>query len=1121
MGLPNDRATPSEDRELQFAIKLNLVDQEAGNVISFYFFWRRRTGFSRFRRSFLSAVVLVLACCVNVMFAQQPFGIIVGTVTDTTGATVPAATVTVTNQATELKQKVVTSATGDYSVPYLVNGTYTIQVERPGFRTSIMRDVVLQAAQVLRADVRMQVGEVNQMVDVSDSAIALQTDSAVVGTTIDSKSVNDLPLNGRTFAQLATLVPGVAPQGATNIGTARKRGSIGTAFAFTANGFSDVQNNFIYDGVPAMDLDSYNFAFSPSIDAIAEFQVQTNSYSSVYGGAPGAHVDVITKSGTNALHGTLWEFNRNDALSARNYFSTTKDRLNRNQFGANLGGPIRKNKAFFFFNWESGRQVQGTSGQLLSVPTAAFRTGDFSSLLPSGIIINDPRSGRPFPNNQIPSDRIDAKATTFMSFTPAPNRSSDALGANNFLTQSFSTDTTEDQYVGRADYKISSRETLYARYMYDNLTTPNQAPVFGNDGNINSAKGQNQIISWTHTFSPAFMSNVFLGWNRFFENQVFGTTNDPTYNIACGLMHLPMVACDPINYGPPSIQAGYSVFNVRENGPRDRMNQRWSVDENNFVSVGRHSLNFGGSVYRLNWTFDEVVYPRGIYAFDGVQTAPTGTTPTAAHQFADFLLGLAHSVTLSPTPFNVHENSWNTNLYFQDNWRLSHNLTLNLGLRWDLFMRPIQKEGTIANYFMGNNNGLIASGKFFINNRPAGWPKSLVFNDYLDFGPRVGVAWTPRNNTVVRAGFGLYYSPEISNSYTLMGLNAPFNQYVNTVASESAPIEYGNPSAVDPLFSDAGALGAFGVDPHLRDARASEWNLTIEQALPAKVFLNVGYVGSHGSHLTNVWDANRAIDPTLPGPPIVRPNPGFGTISIVGSIGTSDFNSLQVHVLRRVGTGLNVMGAYTFAKALGDTDGGNFGSSYEANGIQDIFNLAAARSIESFDIRHRLSASVQYDLPFYNSGTGFAHQLLGGWQVNAIITAQTGIGNGVAYGNDTTNTGVGSWPDMIANPVLPRSERSVNEWFNTAAFVAPPPGSFGNSPRLSFHNPGLTNVDFMVGKNFSVWNEINAVFRAEFFNIFNHTNFSDVDNSLTSPGFGTITSAAPPRIIQLGLKVSF
>ncbi len=1014
-----------------------------------------------------------------------------------------------------------TSATGDYSVPYLVSGTYTIKVEHPGFRTSVMSPVVLQAAQTERADIHMQLGQIKEVLDVSTTAIALQQDTAAVGTTIDSKSVSDLPLNGRTFAQLATLVPGVAPQGSINIGTDRKRGSIGTSFAITANGFSDVQNNFIYDGVPAMDLDSYNFAFSPSIDAIAEFRVQTNSYSSAYGGAPGAHVDVMTKSGANMVHGTVWEFNRNDALAARNSFSATKDRLNRNQFGANLGGPIRKNKAFFFFNWESGRQVQGTAGQLLSVPPVEFRTGDFSSLLPSGIIISDPRTGQPFLNNKIPSDRVDPNAETFLGFTPTPNQSSNALGANNFLTRSFSTRTTEDQYVARVDYNLSPRDTLSTRYIYDQLTTPNEPPTFGNDETINTARGQNVAINWTHTLSSRFVSNVLAGWNRFFEHQVFGTTNNPEYDIACGRMHLPMVACDPFNYGPPNIQAGYSAFSVRNNGPRDRLNQRWSVDVKNSVQVGRHLLDFGGSAYRLNWTFHEVVFPRGIYFFDGAQTAPAGTAPTAAHQFADFLLGLARGLILSPTPFNIYDNSWNTNLYFQDNWRVSEHLTVNLGLRWDLFMRPIEKRGNVANYFMNNNGGLIASGKFFVDNRPTGWSKALVLNDYRNFGPRIGLAWMPRSSTVIRAGFGLYYSPEISNSYTLMGLNAPFNQFVNVVASASAPIEYGNPADVEPLFTGAGALGAFGVDPHLRDSRASDWNLTIEQALPANIFLNVGYVGAHGSRLTNTWDANRAINPSLPGTPIVRPNPSFGAISMAGSIGTSDYHSLQVQLLRRVGKGLNLMAAYTLAKALGDTDGGSFGSAYGTNQIQDIFNLDAARSIQSFDLRHRMSASLQYDLPFFDRGTGLARQLLGGWQVNAIITAQTGIGNGVTYGNDTSNTGVGSWPDMMANPVLPRSQRSAQRWFNTAAFVAPPPGRFGNSARLTFHNPGLNNVDFMIGKKLFVRQGMNAVFRAEFFNFFNHTNFSGVDNSLTSPGFGTITSAADPRIIQLGLKFFF
>ena len=338
----------------------------------------------------------------------------------------------------------------------------------------------------------------------------------------------------------------------------------------------------------------------------------------------------------------------------------------------------------------------------------------------------------------------------FLGFTPAPNRSSNALGANNYLSQSLDTRTNEDQLVARLDYHPSPGDALSARYIYDELTAPNEPPLFGDDETLNTADGHNLAVSWTHTFSPTFTSNVLVGWNRFFEHQVFGTTNKPEYDIACGLMELPMVACDPFNYGPPNIQAGYSLFRVRDNGPRDRMNQRFSVDMKGSLRIGRHLLDFGASAARVSWTFDEVVYPRGVYGFDGVQTAPAGTAPTAAHQFADFLLGLSHSLVLSPTPFDVHETSWNTNLYIQDSWRLSHNLTLNLGLRWDLFMRPTQEEGTIANFFMENGGGRIASGKFFIHDRPAGWPESWSSTTIATSGR--GSVWPGRPGAAPSSG---------------------------------------------------------------------------------------------------------------------------------------------------------------------------------------------------------------------------------------------------------------------------------------------------------------------------------------------------------------------------------
>jgi Carboxypeptidase regulatory-like domain/TonB dependent receptor-like, beta-barrel len=1074
---------------------------------------------SRMRDSFvLGFLVASLFVFSSLASAQGTTGTILGTVTDPSGAVVPGATVTISETQTGVVHKTVTNKQGNYQVPYLTDGTYVVKVDKTGFQATAVNNVGLMAAQTVRIDVKIKLGAVTQTTEVSAASFHLQTDTTVVASTVQSNIVRELPLNGRTFAQLATLVPGVSPIGTSSIGTRRRRGSVGTAIAITSNGFGASQNNYLYDGVGAVDVDSYNFEFAPSIDSIQEFRVQTSTYSAEFGGQPGAQITLITKSGTNQYHGSAWEFNRNDALTARNPFSPKVDRLNRNQFGANLGGPAVKDKLFFFFNWEAGRQIEGNASSLAVVPPTAFRTGDFSSLLPN-IIIKDPTTGLPFPGNKITT--INPASAALLAVTPEPNISS---GSNNFLSSSQSLPTRENQYTGRVDYNLNSRNTFYGRFVYDKLSTPTVAPFFGNDEDNNIATATNYVVNWTHTFSPNLVSSLLVGWNHYFETEAFGTTGNDKYNIACGQMKLPLVACDPLNYGPPVVTAGYDLFSIRANGPRERMNQSGTVTFKNSLQLGKHLIDFGGTLKRVTWTFSQSNQPRGQYTFDGFQTTPTGQTRTAANQFADFLLGLAHAIHLAPDPWSSRENTWWNNVYVQDNWRVLKNVSVNLGLRWDVFTQPWEVHGKLSNFLMDNAGGvLISGGPITPDTAPPGFPHQLVFTNYNDWGPRAGVAWTVRSGTVLRGGYGLYFSPEIENTYIGPTHNPPITLVLNTTLSETAPILYNDATSIQSLFSaKASGLGALGVNPHLPDMKASNWNVTLEQRLPSSMVLNMGYVGSHGDHLTfNRYDGNRPLSPSLPGTPLVRPLAGYGTINVVSAIGSSDYNGLQVQLLRHVGTGLTIMGAYTYSKALGNAEGNSFGGADGTVAILDVLHPELYRSIQSFDIRHRSSISVVYDLPFFKQATGLQHQAFGGWSLNAILTDQTGAGNGAGKYPDASNTGAGSLPDMIANPVLPRSQRSVNKWFNTAAFVKPTPGTFGNAPRQEFHIPGVNTVDFMVGKTFFWGERRSVVFRGEFFNFFNHTNLNSVNTSPTSPAFGTVTSALDPRIIQLGLKLYF
>ncbi|HWQ55393.1 MAG TPA: TonB-dependent receptor [Bryobacteraceae bacterium] len=1081
------------------------------------------------------------------MRAQATTARVVGIITDASGAAVPNASVVATNTATSQEFKTSSNPLGNYELVLPV-GSYTLDVESKGFQKTQVTRFNLSVDQEARVDVKLQVGQITQQVQVEATGIGLQTEEATVGTVIDSKQVVELPLNGRSFVQLALLTPGVNPGTPGSITVRRNRGAVGQQVAMSANGSRDTQNRFYYDGIESMDLDSYNFAFSPSIDAIHEFKVETSTYSAEMGGSPGGQVNLTTKSGTNSLHGAAWEFNRNDALTTLSPFQpyspkAVPPRLNRNQFGANLGGPVYlpkiyngKQKTFFFFNWESGRLISGSFTGTAFVPPVPYRTGDFSG---SSVTVYDPETGLPFPGNKIPQDRIRPFASKFMQFVPVPNASEAAI---NFRGPQAPAPINQDQYISRIDHRISEKNFLYGSYMYnvqaDRAGTAGSVPVFVWDTRSNRARGQNLSLGDTHTFSANVVNEARIGWNRFFEHEFFGTTDDPALDIGniIGIVGLSKRSRD---YGAPSFSAGYDFPATRTNGPRDRLNQLWQVSDNVSIQKGKHSLRMGMMVGRRNWTFDEAVNPRGTFSFDGRTTTLNGAAGVRENTFAAFLLGLGTSATISADPFATRMGNYWQGYFFQDNWRVTPSLTLNLGMRYEYFSPPDQR-GKITNFDLnGVVPGFVPSQQIYHGfdniQDTAGYPASLVFPDRRNWGPRFGFAFRApgASDLVLRGGYGIYYTPEITNTYTGLTLNPPI------VGSYSATATYNAPFAVDTVFANptkgASAFSASIADPHLRSTYTQQWNFTIQKKLPGNVIVDVGYIGSKGTRLTEGFDGNRPIQVVVPGPGVPsvssrRPFKGFDSLPVYKSIGNSNYHALQTKVERRVGRGLSVLGAYTFSKSLSSADISSVGGGAFLGGIQDYFNLAADKAPSGFDIRHRLSVAALYDIPLFTSASmPLVRTLLGGWQLGTIVTEQTGFGSAMGGSGDTTGTGIGSRLTVVPGQSVNVSDPNRDKWFNTAAFMDTPLGQWGNNARMPIHLPGLNNVDASATKNFRFGERANVQFRAEFFNSFNHVNLGAPGTDLHAPNtFGRITSASQGagvatdgRVIQLGLKLQY
>ncbi len=1103
-------------------------------------------------RRLLETLPLLLAIATP-LYAQQITATLVGAVIDSTGSVVPDTSVIVVNTSTSVRRETRTDQTGNFTVPFLPAGSYSVTASMKGFRQAKTDEIVLAAGQTGRVDFKLEVGDVTQVVDVQAYAVVLQTENATVGTTIDSTKIEELPLNGRNFVQLAQLIPGAQPGTPGSITVRRGRGSIGqsdSAFGstgFSTNGVRDTANRYYIDGIESMDGDAFTYAFSPSVDSLAEFKVETNNYGADSGAAPGGQISLITKSGTNTYHGTLWEFNRNDGITSTYDAIADKDlksaRLNRNQFGANLGGPVLfpklysgRNKTFFFFNWESGRQALGAVPGYRLVPAAAQRDGDLRGLTDSKgnpLILRDPLNVGII-GNVIPKSALSSQAQAFLKFEPVPNTQN---GVFNFINTPQSPVSTQDNYTGRVDQIVSSRDNLTGRYIF-NDTLEKGTPFWGHDQRDNLSRTQNVSTTWTRTFTPSLVNMLRVGWSRIHEGEIFGTTNDPAYNVA-GAMGIPLVSTRPKDYGPPSISisgpdGGYSTYDLqRQIGPRDRSYSLWEVAESASWQRGRHALRFGVEIDRRNYYFEQARTPRGSFRFDGTYTGSA---------LADFLLGYVKQASINPTPTVTDMYSTWQAYYVNDEWKATPNLTLTLGLRYDYFQRWYQSDDQIIDIYQ---NGYLVTDFATPQNSPYG--RSLLRPDKNNFGPRFGFAWRPHfaPDTVVRGGYGIYYQQEHPNANFSMveGAQALIGTTVIGSGTTTPNVFFSNPFEKSTNTNGTTLDNTTSIDPNERDAYIQQWNLTVQHQFPGKIVLDVGYVGTKGTDLSIAFDEgnmalNRPVelvdprDPTIAPIDARRPNQKFQRfVEGTKSVGNSNYNALQIRAERRLSAGLTFLTAYTWSKALsGPHDqGGLIGNGGFIGTPQDYYNMRNEHSLSGFDLTQRFVQTVIYTVPTFRSLRGVSRTLLGGWQVSTIVVAQSGFPAGIDYGIDTTGTGVQSRADVVPgqNSNLTADQRTWQRWFNTAAFAPAQWGHFGTSPRTgAIRLPGLVNCDLGLNKQFALRERARLELRSEFFNLFNHFNPApgSVDRNVQSRTFGSIgggVQGVTTRVIQLGAKVIF
>jgi hypothetical protein len=1081
---------------------------------------------------------LVLLACLS-LSAQQITGNIRGTVTDPSGAIIRDASVTARQAETGLSRATTTDHNGAYVLLELPVGHYRLVIAAKGFQEYVQDGITLNVNETASVSPHLAIGSQQEQVVVDADAQLIEPTVTSMGKVVEQRELEDLPLNGRNFAQLGLLQPGVVPltPGMTEAG-----GSLRNGQAYAVNGQRPESNNFLIDGANNFNGIDGGFVLKPPVDAISEFRIITHSANAEFGGALGSTTNLVTRSGTNQLHGALWEFLRNDAVDANNYFAQTKEPLKQNQFGVTIGAPIKKDKTFVFGFYEGFRNRQGETA-LTTVPSLRERTGDFSEL-PYQLF--NVFANAPYPGNQVPQEQINPVSQNLLSFFPLPN-----AGTNLFsTTQTLRNDS--DQFGIKLDHYLDARDRLNFLYMFNQLSqldplSPGGASVPGFPVGEDQ-RAQNFVADETHTFSPSLIAIARFSFLR--NKFLFGEREDHRSPTSLGFQYKPSL---DLAAGPPFIQVnGYSSVGDPITGPRNTYENVFDYSGSLSWVRGKHELKFGGGYQHQQINVLQGIATNGFFVF-----VPFPVTDA----FASFLVGQPVVFLQGIGDFSRGIRGNSANWYVQDTYRIASRFTINAGLRYEL-PQPYTE--------IHNRQTLFEPGKKsqVLPNAPAGLlypgdpgvPAGLIATDKKAFAPRLGIAWDPKGDgkLLLTSAYGIFYEPY----YT--GQGGPLQSPISAPPYLGTP-QVSLPNFADPFHGNPPAVGTFStpltnltLSPTLTLPYSQDWDLNLQRSFGADWLFEIGYVGTKGTHLPRFIEANPAVfvPGTAHGQPISNSSNAdqrrlysgctlddppsscqFSSTGEIAGIANSSYNAMEASLRKRFSHGLSFLASYTWSKTIDDVSSFNITGSAskpvagENDLAQDPFNLGAERGLSLFDARNRFVASYEWALPFWNHGHNWYHRAFGGWQLGGIATLMSGSPFTVFDSNDVSAqgsapeiTGFSSQrPNLVGKPN--NGPRTVSAWLNASAFHRLDPnadaGKFGTEGRNVNVGPGYADWDFAALKNFAVTESKQFQFRAELFNVLNRTNFRLPDSDISSPTFNHILAAQNPRQVQFALKFLF